>query len=92
MDYAVYIGKHGDYTRDFGNGNKIELKQGEARPVVGEPALILKDAKDVVIFHTISDKPIDFKERMIRETYQDIVKKHGIRKAKEIYDKQKEEA
>jgi len=43
---VIFVGK-GIYTRDFGNGKKVELKPGIVTPVTDEMFTILKDAHDV---------------------------------------------
>jgi len=86
---AIYTG-YSDYVRDFGDGNKIALPHGVAVPVSDEVARILKDIKDVVLIKGVSDKAIDFKERLIREPWEELVKRHGIKKAKEIREGQDE--
>jgi len=87
--FAVYTG-YSDYVRDFGDGNRIELKRGIAVPVSDEVAKIMKDMKDIVLIQGVSDKVIDFKERLIREPWDELVKRHGIKKAKLIREGQDE--
>lgn len=90
--YAVFIAKIGDYERDFGHGNKIELKNKVARRVSEEVASILKDAHNVVVFHGIDEKIIEFRPVKVKKEYKDLVKEHGVQKAKQEYDKQQEES
>jgi hypothetical protein len=63
--YALYIGKSGEYNRDFGNGKNITLKNKIAAPVRGEVIGILKDAKDVVLFNGISNSVISFEKEEV---------------------------
>lgn len=86
--WAVFTGYGDEYKRDFGDGNKIVLEKGIARPISKEVAAILKDAKDVVIIKGFSDDFIHFTKRLIREKYRDLVKRHGVERAAKLWEEQ----
>ena len=88
--YAVYTSKIGEYSRRLRNGTEIELKPRVAKAVSKEVADILKDSRNIVIITDIDDKQIDFKKRLIKEDWKELVKRHGIQKAKEIRNQQEE--
>jgi hypothetical protein len=93
--YAVFGGEGDDrrgseYHREFGGGNEIHLKKGIARPVSDEVAGILKHVRGVIVFDGVDESPIDFKKRMIREDWKELVKKYGIKKAATIREEYNE--
>ena len=87
--YAVYGGHGSEYHR-ICSGNDIMLPKGVARPVCKEIAAILKDAKDVHLIYKIDETPIDFRKKIIKEKYHDLVKKFGVQGAKKALEEQNE--
>jgi len=88
--YALYTGRVGEYDRDFGNGNRITLRHGAAKQISKEVFDILQHQRNVVTFREFDDGIIEFSKRTIRENWSELVRKHGVNKAKEVRSEQDE--